>query len=69
MGSKKHLYVKKALACADQLAALADRGDLACKDDRSAVFYGVVRDCAYKIKVQANKHLQQTKGRPVWYEV
>ena len=46
-------YIQRALSMADQLRLLADDGETNCSDDGCAVLYGVIRDCAYRIKSRA----------------
>lgn len=48
-------HVKEALELARQLTLLADEGEADSSDDGCVVLYGVVRDCAYRIRAQAAK--------------
>ena len=49
---------------AKELIILADQGESSDPDNGCSVLYGIVRDCAYKIKAQAEsetrKHLYKT---------
>ena len=45
---------------------LADMGDLDSEDDGCRVLYGVVRDCAYKIRAQAERERDAHKIRGIW---
>jgi len=60
--------IRKALNLADRLVRLADRGETEAGDDSCAVLYGVVRDCAWKIRVQVERereaHRALRNGRP-----
>ena len=51
---------------ARQLIILADEGDLDSEDDGCRVLYGVVRDCAYKIRSHADREREMHKHRGVW---
>ena len=55
--------ILKALALARQLIILADEGETHAKDDSCAVLYGVIRDCAYKIRHQAERERQAHMAR------
>jgi len=59
-------YIRDALEIARQLIILADEGDLDSEDDGCRVLYGVVRDCAYKIRAQADREREDHKQRGVW---
>ena len=49
---------------ARQLIILADQGELDSDDDGCRVLYGIIRDCAYKIRIQAEREreLHKEKG-------
>ena len=49
-------YVEKAVEIADELMKLADQADGDREDYRCGIFLGVVRDCAYKIRKEAQRH-------------
>ena len=46
---------------ARELITLADEGDANCRDDGSRVFFGVVRDCAYKILTEAKREIDSSR--------
>lgn len=58
--------IKKAFDLARQLTILADEGEGRSEDDGCALLYSVVRDCAYKIKAQAERERQAHIQRGVW---
>jgi len=58
--------IVEALEMAKQLLILADMGDLDSEDDGCRVLYGVVRDCAYKIRAQAERERDAHKIRGIW---
>ncbi len=51
-------YIKQALESSRKLIILADEGEAHSVDDGCAVLYGVVRDCAYKIRAEAEREKQ-----------
>ena len=59
-------HIRKALEMARQLIILADQGDLDSEDDGCRVLYGVVRDCAYKIRAQAEREREAHKLKGLW---
>jgi len=46
-------YIEQSLRIARRLLALADGGDSTRDDDGCGILFGVLRDCAYKIRRQA----------------
>lgn len=63
-----HKNIFKALELARQLLILADQGDAARMDVGCGVLYGVIRDCAYKIRRQAEQELEEHKATGIWPE-
>ena len=61
-------FVRQALDYARELIILADEGEAQCNDDGCAVLYGVVRDCAYKIRAEAEREKEAHKARGSWTE-
>ena len=59
-------YIRQALAYARKLTILADEGEAASCDDGCAVLYGVVRDCAYKIRTEAEREKDSHKAQGRW---
>ena len=60
--------IRKALNAATELVILADEGDAAMEDDGCGVLYGVVRDCAYKIRAEAERERDAHITKGVWDE-
>jgi hypothetical protein len=56
-----NIHIEQALVYSRQLVVLADQGDSASLDDGCRLLFGVIRDCGYKIKKQAERELQQHK--------
>lgn len=66
MSSPGDRCLEKALEMARQLAILADEGEADCCDDSCAVLYGVIRDCAYRIRGRAEQERQHHRAGAVW---
>lgn len=62
-------YIRRALRAACDLTALADEGEAATHDDGCAVLFGVIRDCAYKIRAQAERERRMREARGMWEAV
>ena len=45
---------------------LADEGEANSRDDGCVVLYSVVRDCAYRIRAEAEREREAHKARGVW---
>ena len=58
--------VRQALRLAQQLNTLADEGDRTAHDDGCSVLLGVIRDCAYKIRQQAERERQCRRTKGTW---
>jgi len=58
--------IRRALKAATDLVILADEGEAAMEDDGCGVLYGVVRDCAYKIRSEAEREREAHKARGIW---
>ncbi len=59
-------HIKKALDAALKLTILADEGEANSRDDGCVLLYSVVRDCAYKIRTQAEREKNEHAKRGVW---
>ena len=60
------MYVRRAMRAAQELTLLADEGEAETHDDGCAVLFGVIRDCAYKIRSQAEREMDARKARGAW---
>ena len=58
-------HIRQTLEYARRLIILADEGEADSGDDGCSVLYGVVRDCAYKIRAQAEheRDVHRANGR------
>ncbi|UCD84797.1 MAG: hypothetical protein JSU92_01015 [Deltaproteobacteria bacterium] len=63
MKIKSNQHISKVLEMARKLIILADQGDLDSEDDGCRVLYGIIRDCAYKIRIQAEREREIHKAR------
>ena len=61
-------YVQEALEFARRLTILADEGEAATEDDSCAVLYGMICDCAYKIRCRAEREREAHIARGAWQE-
>jgi len=59
-------HIKKALKISKELMVLADEGDACTEDDGCIVLFGVVRDCAYKIRGEAEREREAHKASGEW---
>jgi len=60
--------IRNALKMATELVILADEGEAAMEDDGCGVLCGVVRDCAYKIRAEAERERDAHKAKGIWDE-
>jgi len=64
MNEKYNKHLEKSLELAKEMIALADEGESDSVDNGCRILYGIMRDCAYKIKTQAEnetkKHIFKT---------
>jgi len=58
--------IRDSLEMARRLTVLADRGEADGQDDGCRVLYGVVRDCAYKIRIQAEREKEAHLAKGLW---
>jgi hypothetical protein len=55
-----------ALDQARKLLFLADKGDMQREDEGCGVLYGIIRDCAYRIKSLAEREQDEHRKRGIW---
>lgn len=48
-------YLQEAVRLAQQLLVLADEGEAHATEDTCRIVFGVIRDCAYKVTIEANE--------------
>ncbi len=66
MAQKCNSHIKRAFELARELTILADEGEADSGDDGCVLLYGVVRDCAYKVRNQAEREKKDHERRGVW---
>ena len=64
--AKECKYVRRTLDLVKKMIILADKGEVGCCDYSSSVLFGVVRDCAYKIKCRAEGERDRLKMLGDW---
>lgn len=58
--------IRLALKLARELMLLADEGDAQRGDDGCGVLCGVIRDCAYRIRAEAEREREAHRLSGVW---
>ncbi|MBN1422186.1 MAG: hypothetical protein JXP34_25655 [Planctomycetes bacterium] len=66
MNAKCNAAIQRALDMADELRILADEGDGEREDAACGVLFGVIRDCAYKIKALAQREKDRHATHGTW---
>jgi hypothetical protein len=66
MEARSNSNLRCVLETARGMANLADQGQAECEDDGCAVLYGLVRDCAYRIRGQAEREREAHRARGCW---
>ncbi len=66
MKFKSNQHIREVLEVARQLIILADQGDLDSMDDGCPLLNGIIRDCAYKIRAQAEREREIHKEKGIW---
>jgi len=61
-------HILDALDLVRRLTILADEGEADAEDDSCVVLYGVVRDCAYKIRMKAEREREAHRAAGKWDE-
>ena len=68
MKGRCNKHIREALEMARRMIILADEGDMDSEDDGCRVLYGVIRDCAYKIRAQAEREREEHRKKGTWDE-
>ena len=66
MLSKANEHIREAIDLAGDLTKLADVGEADGTDDGCAVLFGVVRDCAYRIRGRAEQEREAHRSLGRW---
>jgi hypothetical protein len=64
-----NLHIQEALKLARELLALSARGEAEAPDDGCRVLYGIVMDCAHKIRSSAERERDAHRDLGLWEEV
>lgn len=59
-------HIKKTLQLSRDMIILADLGLASAKDDGCRLLYGVVQDCAYKIRMEAERERERHQFAGIW---
>lgn len=59
-------HIKKTLQLSRDMIILADLGLAAAQDDGCRLLYGVVQDCAYKIRMEAERERERHQFAGIW---
>ena len=59
-------HLLEALELARRLIILADEGEACAGDDTCVVLYGIIRDCAYRIRREAEKERDSHIAKGTW---
>jgi hypothetical protein len=66
MNTESCQFIRKALDFSRELIILADEGEASSEDDGCVLLFGVIRDCAYKIRSCAEREKQTHSARGLW---
>ncbi len=58
--------LKISLELSDEMLKLAEKGDLDREDSGCGILYGIIRDCAFKIRKVAEEEVQAHKKKGWW---
>jgi hypothetical protein len=61
MSEKYNKHLQKSLELVKEMIILVDKGEPASLDNGCRVLYGILHDCAYKIKARAESETQKTR--------
>lgn len=59
-------YLREALRLAQELITLADEGEAASRDDGCRILYGVMRDCGYRLRREAERERRVHQANGYW---
>ena len=66
MDNRKNKYISEALQIADDLMELANNEAGLVDEGGFGILFGVMRDCAYKIRAEAERERDAHKARGQW---
>ena len=59
-------HIRETLECVRRLIILADDGEADSMDDGCVLLYGVIRDCAYRIRALAETERDSHRAKGRW---
>jgi hypothetical protein len=59
-------HLHKALDLVKQMIILADEGESVCSDNGCAVLFGIIRDCAYRIRMETEREMDVHLSKGIW---
>jgi len=68
LGKHSNKHIRETLELARQLTILADAGEADAQDDGCCALYAAVRDCAYRIRSEAERERAEHKANGTWDE-
>lgn len=66
METGQRVEIEQILALSDEMMRLADRGEAEAEDSGCTILYGILRDCAYKLKKLARHRGVAPEPRNGW---
>lgn len=66
MGRACNKHLKEVLKLARALIILADDGERDSEDDSCSLLYGIVRDCAYRMRTDAENEIEKHRSAGRW---
>lgn len=66
MTSRPNLNLNRVLKMTRDMSALADVGEAESEDAGCAVLFGIVRDCAYRIRGRAEQERDAHRSMGLW---
>ena len=58
--------IRRSLDLAEKLIMLAGDGEAECRDDGCILLFGIVRDCGYRIRSEAQRERREHESRGLW---
>ncbi len=66
MNTSCNTNIRKAFDLVRQMIILSDEGEAQSTDNGCALLYGVIRDCAYRIRSEAEREKEQHMEQGNW---
>jgi len=59
-------FIERAMGLAQELVLLADEGEAVSEDNSCVLLFGIVRDCAYRVRRQAQGERERRRLLGLW---